>query len=132
MMILFSVSIVAAALRAPMIEGPAPQWVLMTRATSSRYWAFPILVLIWSLAWLAIQVKPLVWRLSAQILLATLLIGIVHDWYIGPLTDEHFAESVARFEAAKPGEPLRLPVYPHGWFMYIVSKHSQGQPLPRR
>jgi hypothetical protein len=123
MFLLFTALLLVAALRTPVIQGNAAQWDLLTRATSCRYWSFPILALLWSIAWCALEARPLAVRCVTLALLGLGLVGVVHDWSIPPMKDAHFQESAARYEAAKPGEPLRLPVYPDGWFMYLASKH---------
>jgi hypothetical protein len=125
LLIVFSGIVLLGALRAPMIAGAASQWVLLTRVTGSRYWAFPILAMLWCLVWMAFQSAFDPTRLSrrgAQALLALLLVGVAHDWRMAPLTDEHFAESAARFEAAPPGAVVDLPEYPDGWVMRLVKR----------
>ena len=122
LLLAYSCLLFAASLRTPEIAGNKPLWWLLTQAGDSRYWFFPVLSFLWGAVWCLLYVpsKP-VSRLAACILCLS-VVGITYDWEYKPFEDQHFSVSASRFEAARPGEHLVIPITPHGWTMDILKK----------
>jgi hypothetical protein len=121
--IAFSIVILAAALRSPLITGQGTQWQMLAIDKGARYWFFPMLAFLWTLLWAASQHQYRSLQLFSLICLAVLLRGIIHDWQYLPYKDSNFGYYAQKFEAAPPGTLIKIPLYPPGRRMLLV-KHE--------
>jgi hypothetical protein len=118
----YCAALLAASLRSPLTPGEKPAWDVLVMTVSARYWFFPILAFLWSAAWCTLNARDRPFKLAATCAMLALPFGIVHDWKYAPFTDEHFAVSVQRLRAAKPGDHVILPIVPAGWQMELEKK----------
>jgi hypothetical protein len=63
-------------------------------------------------------------RGTAVVLALLLCQGIWRDWRIPPLTNLHFPQQAAAFEAAAPGTLVTIPLNPPSeeWYMVLTKK----------
>jgi hypothetical protein len=120
--ILFSATLLAAALRSPLAAGPQPQWEFLATSTGGRYWFFPMLAVSWSLIWCATQSAFKPCQIVGVMGLATMLWGEIHDWKYPPFPDEHFPQYAKKLAAAPPGTPVTIPICPEGWNIRLIKK----------
>ncbi len=116
-------SIVFAASLANPTAGTGPsQWTVMAASWDTRYWFFPALAFVWSLAWCttAAPFSPARWLTAAA--LGVMLIYLPKTWILKPADNLHFPQSARRFERAQPGESVRIPILPAGWTMNLEKK----------
>jgi hypothetical protein len=118
--IAFSIVILAAALRSPLITGQGTQWQMLAIDKGARYWFFPMLAFLWTLLCAASQHQYRSLQLFSLICLAVLLRGIIHDWQYLPYKDSNFGYYAQKFEAAPPGTLIKIPLYPPGRVMFLM------------
>lgn len=116
-LIVLGALVFAAALARPQISSTQGQWPLFTRPNvGGRYAFLPIVAFHASLVFLAIKDRHIVYRWSARILLAILLVvGVPQSWSIQPYEDVGFAAKAEEFEHALPGTTVEIPINPPGW-----------------
>lgn len=120
--IVFALTLFAAGLSKPLIEGPMPQWQLLTIVASGRYWFMPMLAFIWSMLFCATQPDDRIVRVGTRIAFITLLHGLVHDRHYPPYPDQNFKVFLQEFDAAPAGTLVPLPDCPPGQSSYLKKK----------
>ncbi len=120
--IAFALALFAAGLSKPLIEGPMPQWQLLTIVASGRYWFMPMLAFIWSMLFCATQSDDRIVRIGTRIAFITLLHGLVHDHRYPPYPDQNFKVFLRQFETAPAGTLVALPDCPPGQSSYLRKK----------
>lgn len=121
--VLFAALALAAGLASPAIVH-VPRWEgLRIPLAGGRYYAPPILAWLASLLWSACRDPDVrVKYASRAALAAVLLIGMPLDWRVAPRPDLDFAAHAARYEAARPGTVVRIPIPPGGWEMRLKKR----------
>lgn len=121
---LFSISVLAASLRSPIISPNSPllPWEALLEVASLRYWYFPGIIFLWSVLWCAWEARSRLFRVAGVLLALLLVQGIVRDWRVPPLEDLHFSEYAAQFEAAPRGASVTIPINPPGWSMDLIKR----------
>ena len=121
--LLFSLIVLAAALTSPMLPARPGYtlWELMAAAWGSHYWFFPNLAFAWTLVW-CLYARPSILKVTAGFLLSLMAFAMVRDFRQPALKDLKFQEYVRQFEAAAPGEKMRIPINPGNWSVSLV-KH---------
>jgi hypothetical protein len=119
--IVFGLVLFAASLSRPLVASQNPQWEVLTTIKSMRYWFFPMLGVVWSLVWCAVQQRSRV-QMAAVVALVVSLYGIRHDWRYPPYKDERFGEYVGKFAAAPAGSVVKIPIFPDGVVMELHKK----------
>ncbi len=121
--LLFSLIVLAAALISPMLPTQPGHslWESMAAAWGSHYWFFPNLAFAWTLIW-CLHARPDILRVAATALLFCMTIAVVRDFRQPALKDMKFHDYVRQFEAARPGEEVRIPINPENWWMWLI-KH---------
>ena len=125
--ILFCLPIMPAGLRSPLIDSYHPLWQELLAAGSSRYWFFPMTAFIWCAVWCALNARARMARYAGTLVLLLMPLGIAIDWSYGDwnrthFPDQHWPASVARFNAARPGETVRMKIIPRGQVMQLIKK----------
>ena len=110
-----------ASLRAPLAQPNESLWLVLTHASSARYWFLPMLAFLWSAVWCAAFTQLRTMRVLCVSLLVVSLFGACRNWNYLPFEDQNFAQSVKKFNEAKPGDAVTIPVYPNH-FMQLVKK----------
>ena len=130
--IVFCALIYAASLKNPMAAASTAQsqWQVLSSAPGVRYWFFPMLAFIWALIWCASSSRSTPVRVIAACCLATMLIGITHDWKYPAYTNTRFPEYARRFASASEGTLITIPLFPDGWVVRLAKKGSVCQILP--
>jgi hypothetical protein len=119
--IVFGLVLFAASLSRPLVASPNPQWEVLTTIKSMRYWFFPMLAVLWSLVWCAMQKRSRL-QMGAAFALFVSLYGIRHDWRYPPYKDERFGDYVAQFAVAPAGSVVKIPIFPDGVVMELHKK----------
>jgi hypothetical protein len=121
--LLFSETLLVASLIAPTVNPPAGAsvWEILAVAPNIRYWFFPELAFAWSLLWCSRSRNNLL-KIASTALLFVTCIGIIRDWRHPSFPEEHLPDYAKRFESAKTGATVIIPLYPEGWTMKLV-KH---------
>jgi hypothetical protein len=89
--------------------------------THSRYFYLLTLALVVAAAWMASREHRGVRALGALALAPVLLCAVPFDWVEPPYRDCRFAEYVARYERAAPGERVQIPT-PPDWSMILTKR----------
>lgn len=126
----FACLIFAASLRNPMVSLNEPQWQVLFNSPGVRYFFFPTLGFAWVVAWCATSAPHLLARLAGVAALLVMSVGIYRDWRYPAYPDLKFPSHAHRFDAARPGSYLTLPIYPPGWEMRITKKTAACRTLP--
>ncbi len=120
--IVFAVALLTVSLRNPLLDGPHPLWQMLVDDFGCRYWYYPMLAFLWSAAACVFQERVRGIRLAGYCVLVPLLFGSLKDWRYQAPRDHHFIAYVARFNQAKPGEHIVIPLNPEPLTMELV-KH---------
>ena len=123
--ILFSGTVLAAALARPLVTLTRPQWELIAIApgAANRYYFLPEIAFLAALAWIAASTRPArPLRVAAIVLLAALPYGMARDWRYPAFADLHFRDQARRFENAPRGASVTIPINPPGWTMQLVKR----------
>jgi len=121
--LVFSSLVFAASLVSITTLQPAqvPVWQILLEQGGVRYWFFPTLALVWSLAASTRSRFPLL-KAASILVLALTSIGILRDFRQPAFKDMHFAEQVQRFNNAPTGTTVIIPENPAGWTLSLT-KH---------
>ena len=118
----FCACIFAASLANPTAGHTISQWSTLSGVWDSRYWFFPMLAFVWSLIWCVFRGPALTFRIIAAACLVLMLLYLPKNWRLPPAPDVHFGDAARRFERARRGEIVKLPVLPPGWTMELQKK----------
>ena len=122
-LLLYGSLLLAAALIFPTASTTTYQWIPMqVPGVASRYWYIPDLALIAMLIWMLGPQRPALIRLVATALMFMTLYGMMKYWRLPAATNLHFPAYARQFENLAPGECLRIPVNPPGWFITLTKK----------
>jgi len=122
LLMVFSLMIVGAAMASPAITNEVPQWTQMWLPGGGvRYWLIPIFCFFVVLLYLAKNADHSLVRYTAILTLALSLVGIAGDWKYPRFTDLDFQGHAARFENARPGDEVAIPINPN-WEMRLRKK----------
>lgn len=119
-LILFSACILGVSLAAPTTL--SPQWSNLLEAGGIRYWFFPMLAFMASIAWMLHGRNPAPVRVAASLLLVVMMFGIIQDWGHPRPVDLHFADYAKTFSMQPAGTRFVIPLNPVGWTMELT-KH---------
>jgi hypothetical protein len=122
---LYCCAIFAAELRTPLVPATAkPLWAAILEVRSLRYWFYPSLPFLFAILWCVMFARSRIMRGTAVVLALLLCQGIWRDWRIPPLTNLHFPQQAAAFEAAAPGTLVTIPLNPPSeeWYMVLTKK----------
>jgi hypothetical protein len=114
----FCLLVFVAGIRSPL----GANWQGLVHTGSLRYWYFPMLAFVWCSAWCAIRAKAKFFRTAATCILILMPIGIVADWRYRDYGDQNFSAYVRKFDDARPGERIIIPVVPKGISMALIKK----------
>jgi hypothetical protein len=117
-----SAVLLAGSLRSPMALGAGPLWELMITATGSRYFYFPSIAFLWLVIYCARRATPRVLRRAGSLTLILVSLGSIRRWEYTPWPYDAFPTDLRIFEQARPGDVIRLPLYPEHWDM-VLRKH---------
>jgi hypothetical protein len=123
--ILFAAAVLACALANP-LAGPSdrPQWYWLNNpGCGNRYYFFPMLAFMASLAWLATNRLSAGIRSCAIALLLVLPVGVCRDWIYPPFMNFGFQQFARAFDNSPSGTRFTFPINPPGWFM-TLTKHE--------
>ena len=120
--IVFCSIVFAASLVNPTAGTGSSQWTVMAASWDTRYWFFPALAFVWSLAWCATAASSTPARWLTAIALGVMLIYLPKNWILKPADNFHFPQAARRFESAQPGESVPIPILPAGWTMNLKKK----------
>lgn len=96
-------------------------WEMLTINAGIRYWFFPCLTFVWSIAQcLRTQNRSL--RVASTAILALIVVGIVRDFRYPPFPDRDFKAYADQLRSAPPGATVVVPIEPTGWHAVLV-KH---------
>jgi hypothetical protein len=116
-------TVLAASLRFPLITpSNMSPWMDMLHDSSYRYWFFPSLALLFAILWCLWFGRVAAVRWSAAALMLLLCRGIHRDWHVHLLAQSDFPREAARFESARPGTTMDIPIDPPGVFMTLTKK----------
>ena len=122
LLIVFCALVFATSLVNPMVSMTVPQWQVLWNSPGIRYWFFPMIGFVWTLAWCATLSRNGIFRLAGVSGLLVTFAGITTDWRYPPYTKYHFGRYAAQFEAAAPGTMLNIPIFPDRWTMRLVKR----------
>ncbi len=124
LLLFFAFLVFGASLVSPQVSTTTSRWLVMSApGTAARYEFLPIVTFLAMMVWFAAQRARTWLRFAGVAVLAlTFLVGIPGDWRYPPYQDTHFSRSVARFEQARPGTSVTIPIDPHGLSMTLM-KH---------
>jgi hypothetical protein len=117
----FAATVFLAGIKSPLIAGPKPLWELLLIDSGARYYFYPMLVFIWSALWCAGRGKGWI-RYAGYGIAWMMCLAIVRQYYYKPYNDHQFSVYAARFEGAKPGEQVVIPIYPDPTIMTLDKK----------
>jgi hypothetical protein len=115
---IFCLLVFVAGIRSPL----GANWQGLVHISSIRYWYFPMLAFVWCSAWCAVDAKARIFRMAATCILVLMPIGIVADWRYRDYGDQRFSAYVLKFEEAKPGQRIVIPIIPKGISMALIKK----------
>ncbi len=120
---IFSISILAAALKLPLASLTDPQWpLLLLPGFGGRYWLIPVVSLLWAYVWMLGNQRPAAVRAVAAILVAAALCTGVASWRYNAFVDLDFSRYAREFQQAPVGQDFTIPINPGGWTM-VLRKH---------
>ena len=117
--------ILALALVSPGSPGSRNQlWADFATGGGPRYFYIPMLAWITTLVWLAFRGEPVVLRAGAiALLFCSLVVGVPVDWRYSAPPETAFRAAAERFDRARPGTTVTIPIEPApGWTM-TLTKH---------
>ena len=120
---IFSVGLLAAALRTPLASLTQPQWpILITPGAAGRYWLIPVISFFWVYVWMLSRQRPAVIRaLGALAIAAALWTGFTY-WRYQPFVNLHFTKYASEFQSVPIGQDFSIPINPPGWQL-VLHKH---------
>jgi hypothetical protein len=122
---LFSILILAASLKSPVISYGMPQWVSMeTPGNGGRYFFFPILMCFCAVLVLASRHGGHT-KTIGKAILPFFLIGMLVDWHYdfhAGDTYKTYQIASSQFAHANPGVTVTFPEEPIGWKMVLVKR----------
>src|SRR5271165_1590961 len=120
---IFSISLLAAALRKPQVSLTQPQWqFLIFPGIGGRYWLIPVVSFLWIYVWMLGRERPVVVRaIGALAVAAALCTGVVY-WRYQPFANLDFPKYAHEFQHVPAGQDFAIPINPPGWKM-ILHKH---------
>lgn len=122
--LLFSFSIMFAALISPVVSIDEPQWqALARRGVGTRYFIFPIMAWFCCLLTLVVATPVMVRRFAGATMAAT-LVGVAGDWRYPDIGNQAhlFRAQAAIFAAAPVGSRVDFPIRPANSVMSITKK----------
>jgi hypothetical protein len=81
-----------------------------------------MLAFVWCSAWCATLAKAKFFRTAASCILILMPIGIVADWRYRDYGDQNFSAYVRKFDDARPGQRILIPIIPKGISMLLIKK----------
>jgi hypothetical protein len=124
LVVLFAALSLLAVLLFPVSANPNEVWwpILSAPGNGPRYFMTPIFAVFFVCVWTLARARAWPLRAAAGALLAAAFaVGVRMDWTEPPLQDYDFPSSARRYEEARPGEPVRVPIPPN-WEMVIVKR----------
>jgi len=118
---LFAGAVFLAGIKSPLIAGPLPLWQLLLIDSGARYYFYPMLVFVWCALWCAARGRGWI-RYAGYGIACMMCLAIVRQYYYKSYNDHEFAMYAARFENARHGEQLVIPIYPDPTIMTLVKK----------
>lgn len=116
----FTLMVFGAALVSPKISSAAQWEVWQTPHVGERYSFLPILGLYVALVVLvACDSKKMVRRFAVIALSIVFIVAIPASWRIRPFQDLEFQRYADEYLRAQPGDVVRIPLNPPGWFMEL-------------
>ena len=117
----YTVLLFAAALRSPVIADPLSRWQALSTDPSMRYYFLPMLLFMWSALYALWFSRVKAVRLLC-ICTVCLSVAGLRQWKYQPFAEHGFASYVARFNDARTGEVVTMPIEPMPWTM-TLKKH---------
>lgn len=120
---IFSLSLLAAALRTPQVSLTQPQWQpLIYPGCGGRYWLIPVTSFFWVYVWMLGRERPAVIRaVGALTVAAALCTGVVY-WRYQPFVNYDFPKYAREFQHIPAGQDFAIPINPPEWKM-VLHKH---------
>ena len=119
---LFAAITLAASLKDPLIYGPLPRWSLLAYDVGCRYWFYPALLFLWSAIWCFLRKDFPLARYAGSAVLLVLICGMARNWSYGHWPNSQYSLYVERFQHAKHGEEVIIPIYPEGWKVDLIKR----------
>jgi hypothetical protein len=119
----FTVTLLAAALRSPLASLTEPQWpVLTTPGAAGRYWLIPVISFFWVYVWMLGRQRPAVIRAVGALAIAAVLWTGHTYWRYQPFVNLNFTKYASEFRSVPAGQDFTIPINPQGWQL-ILHKH---------
>ncbi len=125
LLIAFCLTTFAACLASPIYSTnyDRPAWLGLILFMGCRYWFFPMLAFVWSLAWCARTAPSKSFKVAGSVLLIVMVFGVIREYRYPPLRDENFPVWSYRFEHAKAGAHWQIPAPPDSrWTIQLTKK----------
>jgi hypothetical protein len=98
-----------------------PHWELMTRPGHHRYFIAPMFALFLVAVWMATRREWALRGLGTSVLAVALVFGVCRDWLEPPHPDLGYADSVAKYERAAPGDRVQI-AFPPNWSIVLTKR----------
>ncbi|MFZ1137255.1 MAG: hypothetical protein WAN69_20070 [Candidatus Korobacteraceae bacterium] len=123
LLMVFSISLLAAALRKPQVSLTQPQWQVMTLpGCGGRYWLIPVASFLWIYVWMLGRARPALVRAVGALAVAAALCTGVAYWRYQPFVNFDFPKYAYEFQRVPAGQDFAIPINPAGWKM-VLHKH---------
>jgi len=121
--VLYALLLFCAALLSPLGNLTDPIWPLMLiPGVGGRHWFIPVLAFTSVLVWLLRRSSSRISRMLASLAFVIMIAGIIMNWRYPAFKDLNFREHAHRFESARIGTQVTIPINPPGWSM-VLTKH---------
>jgi hypothetical protein len=121
-LLLFSVVVLAATLKNPVISNTEPSWPLFLRGAGERYFVTPNLCWFGILLYFVVLCLPLAKSLVLGMSIPAVILALLPSFRMAPIPDVGFYRSIERFKAATKGDHVVIPIAPPGWHMTLIKK----------
>lgn len=120
--VVFTLILLVASLRSPLISGNGPRWQLLLYDCGARYYLFPSLAFLWAIVYSAWRnPSPIVQKL-AMATMVLFVMGVLRRWEYQPFPDLHYQAELQRLESAPKGQLVKIPIVPVTWSMSLVKR----------
>jgi hypothetical protein len=120
--ILFSVIVLAATLKNPVISNTEPSWPFFLRGAGERYFVIPNLCWFGVLLYFVVLHFPRANPIVLGVSIPAMILALLPSFRMSPIPDVGFYRSVERFKAAKKADHVVIPIAPPGWHMTLIKK----------
>ena len=113
-----------AALKSPaIIYPPADRWTGLMISGGMRYYFLPSIVFLWAAVYCMVRTPARFIRRSGYCILLLTALGAVRRWEYPRYDKDNFEAAVLRFNQARSGEHIVLPMHPNQYWTVTLVKH---------